>query len=171
MYAIRLIRGVILKDVHDFIKQERTYEKKLGKLMGWDYISDQKKGSCWDYETKNGLRIEAKFDWDSIKTGNHYLEISQTSNGGASWEPSGYSLSSKKADYWIVVNDDWLRLFDMPSLQKFVETNRPHLKIKGTKSGVNYNRPGQGSKALVIPFSMLDDICLIKTPSPIQRKK
>ncbi len=53
--------------------------------MGWNYIEHQKKGSSYDYETNSGVKIEAKFDWDSIGTGNHYLEVAQTSDDGNSW--------------------------------------------------------------------------------------
>ena len=48
--------------------------------MNWEYIDTQQKGFPYDYIAPDGSKIEAKFDWDSIKTGNHYLEIAQTSD-------------------------------------------------------------------------------------------
>ena len=45
----------------------------------------------------------------TLKTGNHYLEFAQTSDGGATWVPSGFSISADEADLWVVVNEEWMR--------------------------------------------------------------
>ena len=157
------------KRVSDFIDDESRHERALAKTMHWDYIEDQQKGSCYDFTAPDGAKIEAKFDWDSIKTGNHYLEFGQTSNNGDTWVPSGFSLSEEVADYWVVVNNDWLRVFDVKKLADFLKTNRRVLKMVKTKAGVNHNRPGQYSKAYLIPFRILDDLALMKIPSPVIR--
>ena len=155
--------------VGNFIGEQNRYEQELAKTMHWDYIEDQQKGSCYDFTAPDGAKIEAKFDWDSIKTGNHYLEFGQTSNNGDTWVPSGFSLSEEVADYWVVVNNDWLRVFDVKKLADFLKTNRRKLKMVKTKAGVNHNRPGQYSKAYLIPFRILDDLALMKIPSPVRR--
>jgi len=155
--------------VSDFIEDESKNERTLAKAMHWTYIEGQKKGSCYDFVAPNGAKIEAKFDWDSIKTGNHYLEYGQTSNNGKSWEPSGFSLSAEEADYWVVINNDWLRMFEIAKLRVFLQSHRSEFKSTGTKSGVNHNRPGQYSRAYLIPFEKLDQHCILKIPSPVQR--
>ena len=157
------------KRVSDFIDDESRHERALAKAMHWDYIEDQQKGSCYDFTAPDGAKIEAKFDWDSIKTGNHYLEFGQTSNNGDTWVPSGFSLSEEVADYWVVVNNDWLRIFDVKKLADFLKRNRRKLKMVKTNAGVNHNRPGQYSKAYLIPFRILDDLALMKIPSPVRR--
>ena len=108
-------------------------------------------------------------DWDSIKTGNHYLEFAQTNDNKATWVPSGFALSADEADYWVVINEDWLRMYRMDHLQAFIKESRSGFKVKETRSGINHNQPGQFSKAYIIPFIYLDEVCFMKMPSPITR--
>lgn len=152
-----------------FIDSQKKYEMKLGSIMNWAFIKEQSKGSSYDYISPDGSKIEAKFDWDSIKTGNHYLEFSQTSDGGKTWVPSGFSISEVEADYWVVVNNDWFRMIKIQTLREFLVKNRNKLKITQTRAGVNFNRPGQLSKAYLIPFNLLDEIVLMKMPSPVKK--
>tara|TARA_B100000029_G_scaffold389667_1_gene386078 strand:+ start:298 stop:777 length:480 start_codon:yes stop_codon:yes gene_type:complete len=158
-----------MTDVGDFIRNESEHEKALAKEMGWEFVEGQTKGSSYDYIAPDGTKIEAKFDWDSIKTGNHYLEYAQSSDGGKTWIPSGFSLSADDADLWVVINNDWMRVFTIDSLKEFITKNRSRLRITTTRAGVNYNRSNQFSKAYLIPYEILDPHALEKTPSPIKR--
>lgn len=158
-----------MEEVKKFIKTQNQYEIFLGNAMSWIFIKEQSKGSSYDYISPDGSKIEAKFDWDSIKTGNHYLEFSQTSDGGKNWVPSGFSLSEVEADYWVVVNNDWFRMIKIQTLREFLVKNRNKLKITQTRAGVNFNRPGQLSKAYLIPFNLLDEIVIMKMPSPVKK--
>ena len=157
------------KKVTNFIADESRHELALTKTMHWDYIEDQQKGSCYDFIAHDGAKIEAKFDWDSIKTGNHYLEFAQTSDNGKTWVPSGFALSAEEADYWVVVNEEYIRTFRIEALKNWVKENRSQFKTTQTRSGVNHNRAGQFSKAYLIPFTMLDTICFQKQSSMISR--
>ena len=156
--------------IKDFIQNTRSYELELSELMGWDYVVGQSKGSAYDFVANDGSRIEAKFDWDSIKTGNHYLEFAQSSDGGKTWIPSGFTLSADDADLWVVINNDWMRVFTIESLKQLITENRSSLKITRTRAGVNHNRPGQLSKAYLISFENLDEHVSQKTPSPIRHR-
>tara|TARA_Y100001968_G_C19012862_1_gene551469 strand:- start:156 stop:635 length:480 start_codon:yes stop_codon:yes gene_type:complete len=158
-----------MTDVGDFIRNESEHEKALAKERGWEFVEGQTKGSSYDYIAPDGTKIEAKFDWDSIKTGNHYLEYAQSSDGGKTWIPSGFSLSADDADLWVVINNDWMRVFTIDSLKEFITKNRSRLRITTTRAGVNYNRSNQFSKAYLIPYEILDPHALEKTPSPIKR--
>ena len=160
-----------MSDVGDFINKESIHERKLAEFMQWQFVEEQTKGSAYDYVASDGSKLEAKFDWDSIKTGNHYLEIAQTSDNKTTWMPSGFSISSKQADYWVVINEEWLRIFQIEVLMNFIQKNRGHLVQKETRSGINYNSSGQFSKAYIIPFTELDHYCLAKIPNPIERQK
>lgn len=159
------------KKVTDFIDDESRHERYLAKAMHWKYIEEQHKGSCYDFITQNSSKIEAKFDWDSIKTENHYLEFAQTSDNGKTWVPSGFALSAEEADYWVVVNEEYIRMFRIEVLKKWVKENRSQFKTTRTRSGVNHNRPNQFSKAYLIPFTMLDAICFQKQSSMIRRNE
>ena len=155
--------------VSDFIDDESRHERALAKMMHWEYIEEQQKGSCYDYIAPDGAKIEAKFDWDSIKTGNHYLEFAQTSNGGKTWIPSGFSLSADEANLWVVINEDWMRILSIDSVKQLITENRPSLKVTRTRAGVNHNVPGQFSKAYLIPFELLDKYVMQKMSSPVTR--
>ena len=157
--------------VRDFIHIESCHERALAKAMHWEYVEAQDKGSCYDFIAPDGARIEAKFDWDSIKTGNHYLEFAQTSDNGKTWVPSGFALSSEEADYWVIVNEDWIRTLRIDVLRNWLAEERSTLRIRQTRAGVNLNQPGQYSKAYLIPFETIDQLCLSKQRSTISRKK
>ena len=160
---------ICMGGVKKFISEQNVYEERLAKLMNWNFILNQSKGSSHDYITPGGSKIEVKFDWDSIKTGNHYLEFAQTSDGGINWLPSGFSISEIDADYGVVVNNDWLRIIKISNLKEFLIKNRNKLKTTQTRIGINYNAPGQLSKAYLIPFNLLDEITMIKMPSLIKK--
>ena len=158
-----------MSGVKDFISKEEKHERRLAKVMNWEYVEEQKKGSCYDFIAPDGEKIEVKFDWDSIKTGNHYLEFAQTNDNKVTWVPSGFSLSSEEVDYWVVINEEFLRIFRVDQLKLFLFENRATLKVKETRSGINSNAFGQFSKAYLIPFSLLDNISMIKMSNPIER--
>ena len=156
--------------VGEFIEDQNRYELELARSMGWKFVEGQGKGSAHDFVTPDGTKIEVKFDWDSIKTGNHYLEFAQSSDGGNTWIPSGFTLSVDDADLWVVVNNDWMRVFTIESLKQLITKNRGSLRIATTRAGVNHNRPNQFSKAYLIPYDILDSHATEKTASPIRRR-
>ena len=156
-------------DVKKFIDDESKHERRLATLMDWKFVESQSKGSSFDYLSKDGSKIEVKFDWGSIISGNHYLETAQTNDNKKTWVPSGFSLSSEDADYWVVINNEWIRVFRIDVLESFLRENRSSLEIKETRQGVNFNHTNSFSRAFIIPFRILDDYCLMKFVSPIQR--
>ena len=58
-------------------------------------------------------------------------------------------------------------MYRMDHLQAFIKESRSGFKVKETRSGINHNRQGQYSKAYLIPFIYLDEVCFMKIPSPI----
>ena len=160
-----------MSDVSKFIKDESKHERRLAAIMDWEYIESQKKGSSFDCLSKDGSKIEVKFDWGSIKSGNHYLETAQTNDNKMTWVPSGFSLSSEVADFWIVVDDEWIRVFQIGVLKGFLKQHRIDLHVKETRYGVNFNQSNQFSRAFIIPFHILDDYCFMKFASPIKRNQ
>ena len=122
-----------------------------------------------DFISPDGAKIEAKFDWDSEKTGNHYLEFSQTSDGGKTWIPSGFSISESEIDFWIVINNEFLRYFQIKELKQFLQENRRNFKVVQSRKYINNNRSGQFSKGYLIPFNYLDNIANLKIKSPISK--
>ena len=158
-----------MKDVKDFIGEQRLYEIALAEAMGWEFVEGQKKGSGVDFVTPDGTKIECKFDWDSIKTGNHYLEFEQTSDGGATWVPSGFSISADEADIWLIMNEDWMRMLTVDAVKYAISENRSDLRIAKTKAGVNHNVSGQYSRGYLMPFEILDRYAMTIKASPIKK--
>ena len=113
-----------MSTVSKFIGDEKEHEVQLAHFMCWEYIESQGKGSSYDYIAPDGSKIEAKFDWDSIKTANHYLEIAQTSDNKETWVPSGFSISADEANLWVVINEDWVRIFQIEVLKEYLNQNR-----------------------------------------------
>ena len=157
--------------VRDFIGEQNRYELMLAEAMGWDFVEGQGKGSGIDFLAPDGTGIECKFDWDSIKTGNHYLEFAQTSDGGTTWVPSGFSISADEADLWVVVNEEWMRTLTVDSVKRMITENRSELRTTRTRAGVNHNRPGQFSKAYLVPYQVLDRYVISKVASPVTRRQ
>ncbi len=155
--------------VRDHINEQNIFERRLGQIMGWSFVEEQGKGSCIDYNSPDGTKIEVKFDWDSISTGNHYLEYAQTSDGGMKWVPSGFSISAEEADLWVIINEEWMRILSISSMREMVKENRSKMRIAKTRAGVNHNQAGQFSKAYLVPFEILDNYVILKTESPIKR--
>ena len=135
-----------MSNVSDFMENEGENERRLAQFMNWEYIDTQQKGFAYDYIAPDGSKIEAKFDWDSIKTGNHYLEIAQTSDNKKTWIPSGFSISADEADLWVVINEDWIRIFQIDVLKEYLNSNRSSLIIKETRSCLLYTSPSPRDK-------------------------
>ena len=53
--------------IRDFIGEQNRYERELAKVMSWEFVEEQTKGSSFDYVAPDGTKIEAKFDWYSLK--------------------------------------------------------------------------------------------------------
>ena len=158
-----------MSNVSDFMENEGENEKRLAQFMNWEYIDTQQKGFPYDYIAPDGSKIEAKFDWGSEETGDHYLEFSQTSDGGKTWVPSGFSISEPEIDYWIVINNEFLRYFQIKVLKIFLQENRRKFKVVQSRKNINNNRPGQFSKGYLIPFDYLDKVANLKIKSPISK--
>lgn len=158
-----------MSDVGDFIGKQQIHEMQMAELFGWKYIENQTKGSSFDFLSPDGKKIEAKFDWDSIKTGNHYLEYGQTSTGNGGEIPSGFAISADETDFWVVVNEEYVRFYTTKSMKAFLKMNRSNFRTTRTRTGINHNRVEQYSLGLLIPFSTLDELCFLKFQSPFSR--
>ena len=139
------------KGVGDFIGEQNRYELMLAEAMGWDFVEGQGKGSGIDFLAPDGTGIECKFDWDSIKTGNHYLEFAQTSDGGTTWVPSGFSISAGEADLWVVVNEEWMRTLAVESVKRMITENRSELRTTRRARGSTTTGPGSSARPTWCP--------------------
>ncbi len=110
----------------------------------------QRKGTGYDFTCMHtGRKYELKVDKAAEKTGNVFIELSQT-NDGENWVPSGFSLSKSQA-YCFVIKvfseyifcscftlDSVLSLYDFPARQ--------------TRQGVNGNKTNSFARGVIIPI-------------------
>ena len=150
--------------VDKFIDEHRPNEIKLGKHMGWDYITEQSEGSAYDY-TYEGKKIELKQDWKSKVTKNHFLEFEQCSHSNSPWKPSGFELSRREADLWVVANDDLLWQIPINQMEKMLDEHKFSIQI--TKPRKNNNRIGQYARGYLVPLSILNHYAARTMKSPI----
>ena len=150
--------------VDKFIDEQRANEIKLGKFMGWDYITEQNEGSAYDY-TCEGKKIELKQCWKSKVTKNHFLEFEQRSDFNSPWKPSGFTLSRREADVWVVANDKWIWLISINQMEKMLDEHEFPIAI--TESLKNGNRIGQYARGYLVPLSILEQYATCKMKSPI----
>ena len=153
--------------VSDFIKEQNHYEREIAKFMDWKFIENQKKGSSYDCITSNGSKVEIKMDWGSKTTRNHYLEFSQKSPSNPDWIPSGFSLSKKTSDYWIVVNNDFMYISKTKEIERMIDEKGETFRITTTRAGINNNVKGQYSKAYLVPLTILEEYAVGKIKSPV----
>jgi len=158
-------------NVSDFIDEQNYFERKLADFMGWKFVEDQKKGSSYDCITSNGQKVEIKMDWGSKTTGNHYLEFSQKSASSSEWVPSGFTLSKKSSDYWIVLNNDFMYITKTNEIERMIQEKKESFKITTTRPGINNNPEGQHSKAYLVPLTILEEYAVGKIKSPVQNPK
>ena len=155
--------------VDETIRSTQPIERQVANHMDWAYLEGQSGGSAVDVMTRSGAGVELKFDWDSIRTGNHYLEFAQTSDNWASTRPSGFALSEHQADYWCVINEAWLWLLRCDELGAFLRERRSSLRTIETRSRINGNQPGQFSRAYLLPLQDLSSLSVLRIPSPVSR--
>ena len=160
-----------MANVSDFIDEQNYFERKLADFMGWKFIENQKKGSSYDCLTNNDQKVEIKMDWGSKTTGNHYLEFSQKANSKSSWIPSGFTLSKDEADFWAVMNNDFLYILKIEEIERMLEEKGKTFRIVTTRPGINNNRYGQFSKAYLVPLTVLEEYAIEKIKSPVQNPK
>lgn len=157
------------RSVVETIRSTNPIERQVAEHMDWAYIEGQSSGSAVDVITRSGAGVELKFDWDSIRTGNHYLEFAQTSDGWVTSRPSGFALSEQQADYWCVVNEAWLWLLRCDELGAYLRERRGSLRTIETRSRVNGNQVGQFSRAYLVPLDQLSTLSVLRIPSPVSR--
>jgi len=148
-----------MTNVRNFIEEQKRYERIISEYLGCEYLDNQRRGDYYDCISNSAHKIEIKFDWLSIQTGNHFLEFNQRTYENE-WVPSGIEISARDADYWIVVNNDSIYILTIESVKKMLGDN--DFKISSTRIGVNYNRTSQFAKGYLVPLDILQNYCLFK---------
>ena len=81
-------------------------ERMIADKMGWTHLGGIRKDDGWDMVTPDGGKIAIRFDEISLETGAHYLELEQRSDRDSKWKASGFGVSRKNADWWVMANSE-----------------------------------------------------------------
>lgn len=140
------------KTVLEHIVKSKPVEAQFCKDLMLTPLHFQTKGVAFDAEDAQGFRYEFKHDIMGESTGNHYLEIAQTNDGGVTWVDSGFSLSLYQAKFYVIRIGQNYQIFNVLDLDLWIESNHSKCKAIQTRPGANGNRPGQFSKGFLIKF-------------------
>ena len=85
------------------MSERAEVERAVAENLGWEMLTESERQDGLTCKGPDGSMIAMRFDWPSVETGNHYLEVESRENRESSWKPSGFGLAQKKAQYWAVV--------------------------------------------------------------------
>ncbi len=98
-----------------------------------------------------GKRYELKEDRAAAKTGNVFIELRQTFDNGHVWSDSGFNLSRKQADVFVIKLGSQYVFLDIDSAERVVRgvDTQPRM----TREGKNGNSPGRFSLGVLVPVA------------------
>lgn len=137
-------------------------EKAFCKQFHLTRNVNQAKGVAFDATDEQGYNWEFKHDKAAEKTGNHYLETSQTNDNGVTWVHSGFSLTLMQAKYYVVRIGKFYHIFSSDELDLWIESHPSKCKPITTRPGVNGNREGQFSRGLLIKIADLANVPMVR---------
>lgn len=138
-------------------------ETAFSRQFNMDLHTTQRKGTGYDFTCKHtGRKYELKADYAAARTGNHFLEREQSNDGGATWVPSGFSLSLEQAYAYVVKIDLHYFFVRCTDLAEMLRTT--FFQPIRTRPGVNGNRAGVLARGSLIPLSKLREVTYEVTP-------
>ncbi len=101
-------------------------EKELlvAEKMGWTHLGGIHKNEGWDMVAPDGSKIAIRFDEISLDSSAHYLELEQRSDRDSKWKASGFGLSRKKADWWVMANSEKIYVTSTKKLWTIVKKGK-----------------------------------------------
>ena len=112
--------------------------------------------------------IALRFDWGSVETGNHYLEVESRENRESAWKPSGFGIAQKKAQYWAVVNEEDVFMADVNKLARFIKKQRTVLTDHVSRRNLESRDKRMYARGYLLPLDNLESCCSVICPSPVK---
>ena len=143
-------------------------ERAVAENLGWTVLdADERKGgvSC---RAPDGALIALRFDWPSIETGNHYLEVESRENRESPWKASAFGIAQKYAKYWAVINEDDVFLADVKQLAKLIKKRRGDLDDHVSRRNLGAHDKRMYARGHLLPLDDLESCCSVICPSPVR---
>jgi hypothetical protein len=148
--------------------ERSAQENAIAEHFGWQVIENSKRRDGVSCTAPDGSRICLRFDWPSVETGNHYLEVESRANRESSWKASAFGIARKKADLWVVVNGREVYVADIKLLNKRLKRVRGDIPDHVSRRNIGDFDKRMYARGHLLPLEELEECCKVICVSPIQ---
>ena len=149
------------------MSEQAEVERAVAECLGWDILPSSERQDGLTCKGPDGSMIAMRFDWPSVETGNHYLEVESRENRESSWKPSGFGLAQKKAQYWAVVIGEDVLMADVNKLAKLIKKQRRELQDHVSRRNLESRDKRMYARGYLLPLADLESCCSVICPSPV----
>jgi len=152
----------------DTVSERADLERAVAEHLGWQVLPSEQRTDGLTCQAPDGAMIALRFDWGSIETGNHYLEVESRENRESAWKPSGFGIAQKKAQYWAVVNEEDVFMADVNKLARFIKKQRTELTDHVSRRNLESRDKRMYARGYLLPLDNLESCCSVICPSPVK---
>ncbi len=152
----------------DTMSERADLERAVAEHLGWEVLPSNLRKDGLTCQAPDGAMIALRFDWGSIETGNHYLEVESRENRESAWKPSGFGIAQKKAQYWAVVNEQDVFMADANKLARFIKKQRAELTDHVSRRNLDSRDKRMYARGYLLPLENLEACCSVICPSPVK---
>jgi len=152
----------------DTMSERADLERAVAEHLGWEVLPSNERTDGLTCKAPDGAMIALRFDWGSIETGNHYLEVESRENRESAWKPSGFGIAQKKAQYWAVVNEEDVFMADVNKLARFIKKQRTELTDHVSRRNLESRDKRMYARGYLLPLENLEACCSVICPSPVK---
>ena len=152
----------------DTMSERADLERAVAEHLGWDVLPSNQRTDGLTCQAPDGAMIALRFDWGSIETGNHYLEVESRENRESAWKPSGFGIAQKKAQYWAVVNEDDVFIADVSKLARLIKKQRGELEDHVSRRNIDSRDKRMYARGYILPLDDLETCCSVISSSPVK---
>ena len=152
----------------DTMSERADLERAVAEHLGWEVLPSNERTDGLTCKAPDGAMIALRFDWGSIETGNHYLEVESRENRESAWKPSGFGIAQKKAQYWAVVNEEDVFMADVNKLARFIKKQRTELTDHVSRRNLDSRDKRMYARGYLLPLENLEACCSVICPSPVK---
>jgi hypothetical protein len=154
--------------IGDEMSELADYERDIASHFGWTLLSPKERGNGLTCKAPDGAMIALRFDWASMDTGNHYLEVECRENRESPWKASGFGIARKKADYWVVVNEHDVYVADVKNIVKMLKKKRGDLDDHVSRRNLDDYEKRMYARGHLVPLEFLEPCCHVICASPVK---
>ncbi len=140
-------------------------EEKVATLLGWAHLKGAHKMDGWDMVAPTGEKIAIRFDELSLETGAHYLELEQREDRDAAWKKSGFGISRRVADWWVMANSEKIYVTSTKTLWRVVKRAR-NADEKHSRRNLDDPDKRLFSRAHILPIQDLEKCSTLIITNP-----